>query len=196
MPEAITMPIEKRAAAPGPVAISSGNIANTSAAVVISTGRRRMAAASSIASRLAQALLLQLVGELHDQDAVLGDHADQRHQPDLGVDVERHAGEGRHLHAVGDAEDVDEQQRAADRHRHRHQHDQRIAERFELRRQHQVDDDQRESKGHQQRRAFLLELARGAGVVDLVSRRRHFRGQVFEDLQRLALRHAGLAAPQ
>ena len=52
MPEAITMPIEKREAAPGPLAISSGIIANTSAAVVISTGRRRMPVASSIASRL------------------------------------------------------------------------------------------------------------------------------------------------
>ena len=52
MPEAITTPIEKREAAPGPLASSSGNIANTSAAVVISTGRRRMPVASSIASRL------------------------------------------------------------------------------------------------------------------------------------------------
>ena len=32
--------------------------------------------------------LLQLVGELHHQDAVLGDEADQRHQADLGVDVD------------------------------------------------------------------------------------------------------------
>src|SRR5690606_21955994 len=52
MPEAITMPSEKRAAAPGPLAISSGIIANTRAAVVISTGRRRMPEACSIASRL------------------------------------------------------------------------------------------------------------------------------------------------
>ncbi len=52
MPEAITTPIEKREAAPGPFAISIGIIANTSAAVVINTGRRRMPVAASIASRL------------------------------------------------------------------------------------------------------------------------------------------------
>ena len=51
MPAAITRPIENRAAAPGRSRSSSGTIAITSAAVVISTGRRRIAAASSIASR-------------------------------------------------------------------------------------------------------------------------------------------------
>src|SRR3546814_14073908 len=35
---------------------------------------------------LGPALVLQLVGELYDQDAVLGDQADQRDQADLAVD--------------------------------------------------------------------------------------------------------------
>ncbi|MCY1457557.1 hypothetical protein D9M71_748620 [compost metagenome] len=51
IPVAITMPMSKRLTAPAPVAISSGITPRTIAAVVISTGRRRIAAASSTASR-------------------------------------------------------------------------------------------------------------------------------------------------
>jgi SAM-dependent methyltransferase len=45
--------------------------------------------ASRTASRLATPQLLELVGELHDQDAVLGNQAHQGDQPDLGIDVQR-----------------------------------------------------------------------------------------------------------
>ena len=62
------------------VAVISGTTPSTIAAVVIRIGRNRMPAASSIASRLVRALLLQLVGELDDQDAVLADQAHQRDQ--------------------------------------------------------------------------------------------------------------------
>ncbi|MCY1175617.1 hypothetical protein D9M73_158610 [compost metagenome] len=51
IPVAITVPMSKRLTAPAPVARISGTMPNTIAAVVISTGRRRIAAASSIASR-------------------------------------------------------------------------------------------------------------------------------------------------
>jgi hypothetical protein len=84
-------------------------VAEDRAAEVISIGRRRVAAASRSASSLEQALLLQRVGELDDQDAVLGDQPDQRDQPDLRVDVDR-----------GEVE-VGEDQRAGDRQRHRAQ---------------------------------------------------------------------------
>ena len=49
---------------------------------------------------------LELVGELHHQNAVLGDETDQRQQTDLGVDVHR-----RHAEEQRD-------QRTHDRHRH------------------------------------------------------------------------------
>ena len=52
MPLAIVSPIAKRDTPPAPLAISSGTIAITSAAVVIRIGRRRIEAASSIALRL------------------------------------------------------------------------------------------------------------------------------------------------
>ncbi|MNF12828.1 hypothetical protein D3C80_2144610 [compost metagenome] len=51
IPVAITVPISKRLTAPAPLAKISGTIPNTIAAVVISTGRRRIAAACSTASR-------------------------------------------------------------------------------------------------------------------------------------------------
>ncbi|MCY1367593.1 hypothetical protein D9M69_545360 [compost metagenome] len=91
---------------------------------------------------------LHLVGELHHQDAVLTDQPDQRHQPDLRINVDR-----------GHAE-RQRDQRAADRHGHAHQDDERIAQAFVLRGQHQVDHDDGEDKGDHQRRALLRELAR------------------------------------
>ena len=51
MPAAITTPMSKRLAAPAPLAISSGTMATTMAAVVIRIGLSLVAAASSIAAR-------------------------------------------------------------------------------------------------------------------------------------------------
>ena len=61
------------------------------APVVIRIGRRRSVAGVDHRVAAWRALLAQLVGELDDQDAVLGDQADQRDQPDLAVDVQRAA---------------------------------------------------------------------------------------------------------
>ena len=91
MPPTITQPICWRDSAPAPVREASGTAPSTIAPVVIRIGRRRSTAASSTASIVAHALRLDLVGELHDQDAVLGDEAHQRDQADLAVDVERAA---------------------------------------------------------------------------------------------------------
>ncbi len=63
------------------------------APVVIRIGRRRSTAAPITASDQAEPRRAPLIGEFHDQDAVLGDEADERHQADLAVDVERAAGE-------------------------------------------------------------------------------------------------------
>ena len=84
----------------------------TIAAVVIRIGRRRTAAASSIAPRREIAVaLLQAVGEIDHQDAVLGDEADQGDEPDLRIDVD--AGEAEN------AADIERQQRAEQRRRQR-----------------------------------------------------------------------------
>jgi len=50
-PEAARAELEKRLAAPAPLAVSSGTMPTTMAAVVIRMGRRRMAAAFSMAAR-------------------------------------------------------------------------------------------------------------------------------------------------
>ncbi len=44
----------------------------TVAAVVIRIGRRRVPAASMIAAKLVPAEFLQVIGELHDEHAILG----------------------------------------------------------------------------------------------------------------------------
>ena len=85
--------------------------------------------------RLRPCVLALLVGELDHQDAVLGDQADQRDQPDLGVDVERAEAE------------VERQDGAEDRERHRHQDDEGVAEALELGGEHQVDDEDGEREG-------------------------------------------------
>ena len=70
-------------------------MAITVAAVVIRIGRSRVAAASITARDLVAALLLQVVGELHDQDAVLRHEADERDRAHLAVDVECRGAEER-----------------------------------------------------------------------------------------------------
>ena len=135
MPLTSMMPMLLRAPAPGPVASTSGKWPTTVAAVVIRIGRSRVPAASMTASSLSLPGLLQVVGELHDQDAVLRHQADERDQADLAVDVERRQPEER------------EEQRAGHRQRHRAgEDDERIAEALELRREHQVDQDRRQQE--------------------------------------------------
>src|SRR3546814_8511635 len=65
---------------------------------------------------------LHLVGERHHQDAVLRNQADQRHQPDLRIDVKR-----------GEAQ-IKGYQSPTNRQRHGDKDHERIAEAFDLRR--------------------------------------------------------------
>ena len=58
---------------------------------VIITGRKRSRAPSVAASQQRHAVLAFLLGELDDQDAVLGRQADQHHHADLRVEIERQA---------------------------------------------------------------------------------------------------------
>jgi hypothetical protein len=134
---------------------------------------------------LREPALLQRVGELDDQDAVLRDQADQRDQPDLRVDVDRRQ--------VEEAE----QQRARDRERHgTEQHDQRIAEAAELRREHQVDEHEREPERHDQRRPLAPDLSRFAGVVERHRAAGDRARRVLEHAQALFLGDARLHAAE
>ena len=118
------------------------------APVVIRIGRSRSVAA--LDHRVAHGLPLgaQLVGELDDQDAVLGDQADQGDEADLAIDVERAAAPPQR------------QQRAGDRQRHGQHDDERIGEALELRREHEIDEGEREQEGQVDARAGFLEFAR------------------------------------
>ena len=81
--------------------------------------------------------------------------------------------------------------RAEDRQRHRHHDDQRVAEAFELRRQHQIDDDDGGPEGDQDRVALFLLLPRLAGIVDEEGVGQALLGDVFQALSAVAGGHAG-----
>ncbi len=120
----------------------------TMAAVVIRIGRRRTAAGSlDCGPPIEPLLFLQAIGELDHQNAVLRNESDQRHKPDLGIDVDR-----------GEPE-IHRQQGAEHCRRQRHQNDEGIAEALELGRENEIDDDEGEEKGDGKRVAFLHILA-------------------------------------
>ncbi|MNF96128.1 hypothetical protein D3C84_789070 [compost metagenome] len=79
---------------------------------------------------------------------MLADQANQGHQADLGVDVHRRIAQ------------CQRNQRTTDRQRHGDEDDQRVDQTFELRRQHQVDDDHRRQECQHQRTALLGVLTR------------------------------------
>ena len=171
MPLTSMMPMLLRAPAPGPLASTSGKWPTTVAAVVIRIGRSRVLGRLDDRGQLVLPGFLKVVGELHDQDAVLRHQAHQRDQSHLTVDVERRQAQER------------EQQRARDGQRHRsRENDERIAEALELRRQHQVDQDCRQQERSEKLAAFDPELARLAGVVDGEALRQDRLGLVFEHL--------------
>jgi hypothetical protein len=96
MPPTITQPICWRLMlrAGAVMASASGMAPSTIAPVVIRIGRSRSTRRFDRRAVVhAAALARQLVGELDDQDAVLGDQPDERDQADLAVDVERAARE-------------------------------------------------------------------------------------------------------
>ena len=129
---------------------------------------------------LTQALLLEMIGEFHDEDAVLGNQAHQRDQPDLGINVQGgHAEEG---------EDHGSRQRQ----RHRaEQDDERIAEALELRRQHQEDQQQRQHEQAAELVTLHAQLPRGTAVVDGVALGHNLGGFVFHRLELGVKRHVG-----
>ena len=99
MPLNTAVPSERRISAPAPTAMTSGTTPKMKANDVIRIGRSRSRDASSVASTERLPFLVQLLGELDDQDGVLARQADQHHQADLHEDVdvavrEQHAGDG------------------------------------------------------------------------------------------------------
>lgn len=71
IPKNTPVPIPWRLADPGPLAKTSGSIPSTKASDVITIGRNRRWAARMAASSLHPFFDLHL-GELHDQDSILG----------------------------------------------------------------------------------------------------------------------------
>ena len=110
---------------------------------------------------------------------MLGDQADQHHQSDLAVDVERGAGE------------LQRQQRAGGGERHGEHDDEGRNEAFELRRQHQVNDDQRQREGDGERLPGFAEFARLAVERGARGFRQRFLGGPIHEGERLAQRVAG-----
>ena len=132
MPPATAVPTELRAPAPAPVANASGSTPRMNANDVIRIGRRRMRAGLDRGVDDRSALLAQLLGELDDQDRVLGRQPDQHDQPDLAEDV---------------VDQAAQPLRAAARRgppAARQQDDERQHPALVLRRQHQVDEQQAE----------------------------------------------------
>ena len=92
MPQNTAVPSAWRISAPGPVAITSGTTPRMKAKDVIRIGRSRRRQASTAASNgLVPVVVLGLLGELDDQDRVLGREADQHDEADLREDVVVHA---------------------------------------------------------------------------------------------------------
>src|SRR4029078_3362821 len=126
----------------------------------------------------ALAVVLQLVGELNDKDAVLGDEADQGHKPDLAIDVQRRAGE------------IERKQRPRHRQRHRKHDDQRIDEAFELSRQDQEDETKRQEEDEIDAGSRLFELAGDTVIIVARSVGQHFVRNIPKGIKRLAQRVA------
>ena len=102
----------------------------------------------------AQARVAHLVGELDDEDAVLCHQADQQDDADLAVDVERQTGQRHRVDCAGDGE------------RHRQHDHQRVDEAFELRGEHEEDDQQRQCEGDGDIARSVLVNRRLSGIAE------------------------------
>ena len=134
MPLNTVMPIDLRALAPAPVAITSGATPRMKANEVIRIGRNRARAASTAASTIALAVAnAMLARDLDDQDGVLRRQRDQQDQADLGVEIVVDA-QARSAPATGPTQ----------RQRHREDDGERREPAFVLPGEHQIDQQQRQ----------------------------------------------------
>src|SRR4030088_490130 len=88
MPPNTVVPMDWRLAAPAPVANISGTTPRMKAKAVIRMGRRRRRPASIAASMMSRPSAPPALGELHDQDRVLGGKANEHHEADLRIDID------------------------------------------------------------------------------------------------------------
>ncbi len=132
-PPTMIQPSARRASAPAPAVSSSGRPPSTVAIMVITIGRSRISAALRMASITDCPWSRSWLGELDHQDAVLRHQADEHDEADFGINIERAAGEHHGVHRRGEAE------------RHGRHQDERRDEAFELRREHEDDDEEREA---------------------------------------------------
>jgi hypothetical protein len=123
--------------------------------------------------------LLKVIGELHDEDAVLRDETHQRNQSDLAVDVEgRQAEKRKH-----------ERPRQRQRHGAREDHE-RVAEAFELGRENEVDQYRGQQKRTQEGAALDTKLPGLPGIVKAETLRQDGPGLAFEKPQGFVERHS------
>src|SRR6266446_3580176 len=128
--------------------------------------------------QLVLSCLLEMVGKLHDKDAVLRNQADESDQTYLAVYVERRQPQER------------KHQRTRDGQRHRaHQNDEWISEALELRGEDKVDQDRRQQERAEELAALHPKLARLARVVHSEALRQDSLGLVFQETQRFVERH-------
>ena len=145
---------------------------------VIITGRKRKRAPSVAASSKRHAVLALLLGELDDQDAVLGCEPDQHHHADLRIKIERQTAE----HYRGESPEH------ADRHRqqHRHRNDPALIERDEE----QIGEQEREAENDARLAFRALLLERGVRPFAREALRQRFGGHLLHRGQRLSGRDA------
>ena len=87
MPPKTTVPSDCWLAEPAPSAVKSGTTPRINAMEVIRIGRKRRRVASTAASTAGHSCRLELPGEFHNQDRVLGGKRNHQHEPDLCVQV-------------------------------------------------------------------------------------------------------------
>ena len=179
MPPATAVPTELRAPAPAPVAYASGSTPRMNANDVMRIGRSRMRAASTAASTIDRPCAAKLFGELDDQNRVLRGQPDQHDEADLAE------------HVVREAANQLRAQRAEHRQRHAQQNDERQHPALVLRREHEIDEHDRQREQIHGLAARLGFFERHARPREVVTLRQRLARDALHLLQRLARAHAG-----
>ena len=142
-------------------------------------GRNRIRAACATAASFAQPCTLQFIRELDDQNSVFGNKADQSHQSDLGVDVERVVQPSVKNLPNGIFKNMNT---AAPNKREWHrteQNDQRIAEAVKLGSENEENQHNREHENSEKTVSLRSKLSRATGVIDDIARRQDLRALHF-----------------
>ena len=177
MPQNTAVPMTFCAPEPAPLASMSGTTPRMNAKAVIKIGRKRRRADSSAASSADLAGIVLGLGELDDEDRVLGGEANEHDQADLHVDV------------VVVAHEPDAEEGAERDQRRAEQHGPRQAPALVHRGQQQEHEhDGEDERRHRRRRGLLLVRQRGVGEAHLL--RHRLREHGLQRGQRLPRREA------